>query len=259
MLFTGDNWAISSFTGRPYNKANWSATGGINRPADNATVGAIIGGNLRLPTQIVPTQAEIVTLEGTANTITGRGSLALQNSVNYETQVTDTGTYGRYQISERNKLTGVATGATVGAVIGSNLRRSSDSYLYNQMKFWEFMKFLHLKKCLKTRQNTLNTKGSKVRQYRNLPELMNATRHVKNYMSALVGRQKAPFEELYGGDVFEIETYTELAVLTNGTLSASEFENIIHYDEWVIGHTPTSDAGGAIYFIPPELARKCPV
>ena len=62
---------------------DFNAVTGPLKPDNNATVGAIVGGNLRLTDQSIPTQSQIVTSQGTAAGIVGQGSFATVNSVSY--------------------------------------------------------------------------------------------------------------------------------------------------------------------------------
>jgi len=104
-----------------------------------------------------------------------------------------------------------------------------------------------------------------MKQYRNLPELLEAPRGIRRYLAQIARQSKQPFEELFGGDVFEIEEKEDLKQITldyfeETTLfeNTGQFENAVVLNEWVALHTPTTDAGGPVYFIPNAMVTERP-
>ena len=102
-----------------------------------------------------------------------------------------------------------------------------------------------------------------MKQFRNLPEMISAPEEIKYFLSKIVSKQakKMPFEELFGGNVFIVETLEDLKQIEvdieGGTAydTSGQVENVTWSDnrEWVALHTPTSDSGGAIYFVPSAM------
>ena len=105
-----------------------------------------------------------------------------------------------------------------------------------------------------------------MQQYSNFMELMNAPEVVRLAISAVIPDKQMPFEEYFGGNIFVAENFVDLNQIVVNDEGGTAYDTVgqvetahlydVHAEEWVSLHTPTTDAGGAIYFVPKRLFTK---
>jgi hypothetical protein len=105
-----------------------------------------------------------------------------------------------------------------------------------------------------------------MKQFRNLPEMLQAPEPIRKFIAKTIGKARQPFEEALGGNVFLVEHEADLSELTIDHFSganALETAGAIDIADWIddehtyaLFFSATNDSGGPGYFVPAHIVQN---